>query len=388
MIDIKLAQWATPAEIELINVINAKGSFRKAAKHLGVHHTKLTRMMTRLEVNAAVQGYAPANDMSHEVPNPFYVSQHSRNYVDGELKQEWIQSKPDPEKQWNAIIETITARCEAIPPRAPTPMAFKVPPRADLLNLITITDAHVGAMAWHREGGDDWDLAIARETLIRVFCGMIRALPPAKKIIINNLGDFLHTDGLKAVTPGHGHVLDADTRFPKLSEVGVEILEVIIACALENHEQVHFINAEGNHDESSSSWLRIMFKRIYRDEPRVTVEDSPLPYYAYEHGQVMLAFHHGHKLTPKDLPLWFAAKFSEMWGRTLRRYGHSGHYHHLMEKDFTGMRWLQHPTMAANDAHGSRSGYISPREAIAITYDLKKEINRSFATPDMFEESA
>ena len=386
MIDIKLAQWATEREIEMINVINSKNSFRKAAKELKVHHTTLSRTMTRLEVRAAIQGYAPANDMIHDVPNPFYVSKISTNYgKEGEVTQQWVQSKPEREQQWQAMIEMITARCEAILPRIPTPMAFKVAPREDLLNLITITDAHVGAMAWHREGGDDWDLAIAKETLTRVFCGMIRALPPAKKIIINNLGDFLHTDGLKAVTPGHGHVLDADTRFPKLSEVGVEILETVIACALENHEQVHFINAEGNHDESSSSWLRIMFKRIYRDEPRVTVEDSPLPYYAYEHGDVMLAFHHGHKLKPSALPIWFAEKFSEMWGRTKRRYGHTGHRHHLHEQDLLGMRMLQHPTMAANDAHGSRSGYISPREAIAITYDLKKEITRSFATPDMFE---
>ena len=40
MIDIKLAQWATLSEVEAINVVNSKGSFRKAAKHLGVHHTK------------------------------------------------------------------------------------------------------------------------------------------------------------------------------------------------------------------------------------------------------------------------------------------------------------------------------------------------------------
>ena len=128
-----------------------------------------------------------------------------------------------------------------------------------------------------------------------------------------------------------------------------------------------------------------MFKRIYRDEPRLTVEDSPFPFYAYQHGEVMLAFHHGHKLSPAQLPLFFASRFSEMWGSTKRRYGHSGHRHHLDEKDYSGMRWLQHPTLAANDAHGSRSGYISPREAIAITYDLNKELNRCYATPEMFD---
>jgi hypothetical protein len=213
---------------------------------------------------------------------------------------------------------------------------------------------------------------------------MIRRMPSAGVCIINQLGDLLHTDGLTPMTPASGHVLDADSRYQKMSEVGVDILEDIVAVALECNERVHIIMAEGNHDESGSSWLRIMFKRLFRDNPRVTVDDSALPYYVYRHGRTMLGFHHGHKLKPEALPQFFAAQFPRMWGVTEKRYCHSGHQHHLHEKDASGMRYLQHPTLAARDAYAARGGWISPREAIGITYNRRGEDSRSTVTPAMF----
>lgn len=306
--------------------------------------------------------------------------------ADGEKKLQWVKTKLDDKLRWQMMLEAIEARCAAVPPRPPVPLGAGIAPANELCNLVTLTDCHVGALAWDREAGEDWDLKIAQETLTRCFVGMIRALPPAGVCIINQLGDFLHTDGLVPVTPAHGHILDADSRFQKMAEVAVDILEDVIAAALERHALVHVVMAEGNHDESSSVWLRVMFKRLFRDEPRVSVEDSPLPYYAYQHGRVMLAFHHGHKLKPAALPMWFATKFSEMWGETTARYGHSGHQHHLHEKDEMGMRWMQHPTLAASDAYSARGGWISPREAIGITYDTEGEASRLTVRPKMFRD--
>lgn len=307
---------------------------------------------------------------------------------DGEAKLQWVKTKLDDKQRWQMMLDSIETRCGEVTPRPRIELDPDVKPDSELCNLITLTDCHVGALAWDREAGDDWDLSIARETLTRVFVGLIRALPAAGTCVINQLGDFLHTDGLAPVTPAHGHILDADSRFQKMSEVAVDILEDIIAEALARHERVHIIMAEGNHDESSSVWLRVMFKRLFRDNPRVTVEDSPLPYYAFQHGKVMLAFHHGHKLKPAALPGWFAAKHGAMWGATAEgnRYGHSGHQHHLDEKDHMGMRWMQHPTLAASDAYSARGGWLSPREAIGITYDMEGETSRLTVRPKMFRD--
>lgn len=305
---------------------------------------------------------------------------------EGNAKLQWVKTKLDDKLRWQMMLEAIETRCVNVKARKPVPLDTKLTPDSDLCNLVTLTDCHVGALAWDREAGEDWDLKIAQETLTQSFVGMIRAMPPAGTCVINQLGDFLHTDGLAPVTPAHGHILDADSRFQKMAEVAVDILEDVIAAALERHAKVHVIMAEGNHDESSSVWLRVMFKRLFRNEPRITVEDTPLPYYAFQHGNVMLAFHHGHKLRPAALPMWFATKYHQMWGETTARYGHSGHQHHLHEKDEMGMRWMQHPTLAASDAYSARGGWISPREAIGITYDKDGEASRLTIRPKLFRD--
>lgn len=341
---------------------------------------KIPRETLGKRYNIGVQRTAAAG-----VEAPYVLKGTSTYFdADGNARGQWVKTKADDARRYAMMIEAIEARIAVIEPRPPVPFARIDFADEDLCNLVTLTDCHVGALAWDREAGDDWDLSIAKETLTRCFAGMIRGMPPAGTCVINQLGDFLHTDGLTPVTPAHGNILDADSRFQKMGEVAVDILEDVIAVALETHARVHIIMAEGNHDESSSVWLRIMFKRLFRNEPRVTVEDSPLPYYAFRHGNVMLAFHHGHKLKPAQLPMWFAAKHAVMWGETTKRYGHSGHQHHLHEKDEMGMRWMQHPTLAAADAYSARGGWLSPREAIGITYDLEGEASRLTVTPAMF----
>jgi hypothetical protein len=154
--------------------------------------------------------------------------------------------------------------------------------------------------------------------------------------------------------------------------------------ALIRHEVVHVILAEGNHDIASSVWLRHMFKALYENEPRITVNDNELPYYVYQHGRVMLAFHHGHLSKNAALPLLFAAQFPAMWGETTKRYVHTGHRHHKDEKEHPGVTVVQHPTLAARDAYAARGGWISEREATAMTYHSQFGlVARNTVTPEM-----
>jgi hypothetical protein len=362
---------------EAVELVRLHGSQAEAARALGISRTTLqTRYNIGVQRTAALGIEAP------------HLVKGTSTLFDGEgkAKLQWVKTKIDDKQRWAMMVAAIEKRCENIVPRERIALDPYVTPDSELCNLITLTDCHVGALAWAREAGEDWDLTIAKETLTRVFVGMIRALPAAGTCVINQLGDFLHTDGLVPATPAHGHILDADSRFQKISEYAVDILEDVIVEALARHERVHIIMAEGNHDESSSVWLRVMFKRLFRDNPRVTVDDSPLPYYVFQHGKVMLAFHHGHKLKPAALPQWFAAKHPKMWGETVARYGHSGHQHHLHERDEMGMRWCQHPTIAASDAYSARGGWLSPREAIGITYDTQGEAYRLYARPQMFRD--
>ena len=56
-------------------------------------------------------------------------------------------------------------------------------------------------------------------------------------------------------------------------------------------------------------------------------------------------------------------------GQPLR--GDERHRHHREEKDHTGARVIQHPTLAARDAYAARGGWWSEREITAIHYSRK-----------------
>jgi len=324
-----------------------------------------------------------------EIRSPFIVTGRStlKNLQTGEDVLVWEKESLDRQKAKEAQ-EAAYAALAAKLPRTPPSKAPKAC-KANLCTVYTLTDCHVGALAWHREGGADWDLQIAEDTLVGCFEHMIASSPDSEMAVVNQLGDFLHWDGLEAVTPTSKHLLDADGRFEKVVAVAIRVLRRVIGLALEKHPLVRVIMAEGNHDLASSVWLRQMFAALYENEPRVTVDDSPLPYYAMEWGKTMLCFHHGHLKKNDQLPLMFAAQFPEQWGRTTKRYCHTGHRHHLEEREHSGMIVFQHPTLAARDAYAARGGWHAMRSATAVTYHRTYgEVGRATASPDMLEAAA
>jgi hypothetical protein len=280
------------------------------------------------------------------------------------------------------------AAFDAMSDELPRMLPSEKPPQTSdaLCNVFTLTDSHVGALCWGQEGGADWDLKIAERVLTGCFEHMVRSAPKAGTAVVAQLGDFLHQDGISPVTPTSGHLLDADGRFSKVVQVAVRLLRRVVDFALAHHGRVVVLMAEGNHDLSSSIWLRTMFKALYENEPRVEVIDSPLPYYVYQHGLTMLCWHHGHLKKPDQLPILFASQFAQVWGATTKRYAHCGHRHHVEEKEHSGMVVIQHPTLTARDAYAARGGWIAERQATAITYHREfGQVARNTVTPEMVE---
>lgn len=302
--------------------------------------------------------------------------------ADGEVKLKWVKRSQRDEERNRAIHAAAEAMAATLPRLPATP--FQKAAREELATCYTITDAHVGMLSWPRETGAQWDLAEAERVLVGSFLEAFRAAPASGLGIINQLGDMLHADGLVPATPTSGHILDVDSRFPKVAEAAVRILRRIVDAALKKHAQVRVYMHEGNHDPASSIWLRTLFAALYEREPRVHVETSPSPYVALRHGKTMIGFHHGHLAKKDALPLLFAAKFPEIWGKTRHRYVHVGHLHYVDEKEHPGITVIQHPTLAAPDAYSSRGGWISRRQAAAITYHMEHgEVGRSIVVPEM-----
>lgn len=337
---------------------------------------------------AARQGFAPDSDMTHVVPSPFVVKGVSTYYdKDGNRGGQWVKSALDAKR----VDAAMRAAVEALAAELPRAKPIRSPKHTldDLCTLYTLTDCHVGMKAWAPETGADWDLDIAERVLTGAIDYLIDASPRASTCILNQLGDWLHFDSLASITPTSGHLLDADSRFPKVVSVATRILRYAIDRLLLKHAAVIVLMAEGNHDMASSVWLRHIFGLLYENEPRVKVMDSELPYYVHAHGKTMLAFHHGHLKKNDQLPLLFAAQYPKEWGAAEKRYCHTGHRHHVEEKEHSGMTVIQHATIAARDAYAARGGWIAERKIKAITYHFEHgETSTVTVTPDMLKEAA
>jgi hypothetical protein len=384
-IDQKLKEWATPRQLEFIEAIDRLGTDSKAAAELGLSRGTIGNAIASLKKKAAKMGYAPECHMTRAVPDGFLTKGVSSYFnKDGVLTGQWVKSQVDHDRQEAIFREACAAMSETLPRVKAAPGPIKVD--SALCNLIVFTDYHMGQLSWHREGGADWDLKIAERLLLASFVHMVESAPQAATCVLTIQGDFLHSDGLLPLTPAHKNVLDTDGRFSKIVAAAIRVLRRLINHALMKHKTVHLIVCEGNHDESGSMWMRQMFAALYEDEPRLSVNDSELPFYVHQHGETMLAFHHGHKVTNEQLPMLFAAQFPKLWGATTKRYAHCGHRHHVDEKEYAGMTVTQHPTLAARDAHAARGGWISERAAAAITYHEKYgQVARTIVCPEMFE---
>lgn len=360
-----------------------KMSFPAIARELGCEQTNVNQSYNRVRKRAAREGVAPEHGLNESLPPGVVLERATiQRGPSGEIERTWTKAKTRMEQEISTLLDKIDTGDIPFKPFRP----LKVPAKTDenLATLLTITDFHLGMYAYEAETGDDWDTNIAREVFLNSIHEMCSASPRSGLGILNQLGDFLHWDGLLAVTPTSKHVLDADTRYGKLVDLTMSIMTEAVRIMLKRFGRVHVIQAEGNHDETGSIWLRKFMKHMFQNEPRVTVDDTEFPYYAYLHGDTMLAFHHGHKLRLAQLQKLFSSdpRYRAMWGNAKQAYIHTGHLHHEKVVEDGGAITEQHPTLAGRDAYAARGGWVSMRGAKVITYDKHDgEIARATVRP-------
>ena len=372
--------------IEAVELYDKLKNQAACAKQLNISQPAFSLRLSK----ARARGYSPSHDMDHMVPEGYAVTGTSTLYdkKTGEPKIQWIKTSRQKEceaLQMQAIADVLK---EDMPRVKPLPAPIKT--HTELCNEYIITDYHYGMLAWKEENFDsNWDTKIAGDLLWKSFQKMVDDSPAAETAVIVNLGDFIHSDSMYAVTPSHGHILDQDGRIAKIVREATNVFRKVIDYSLQKHNKVHVVMAEGNHDPYTSVWLRLMFDTLYENEPRLTVDTSNIPYYVHTHGDVMLAYHHGHKKQMATLPLFFAAQYPTVWGETKYRYAATGHRHHAetKEKEYSGMIIQQYQTLSSRDAYASHGGFLSERSVTSNCYHTKHgKVATHIFRPEMFDE--
>jgi len=361
------------------------GTKAEAAKVLGLPYetfrSRLASGNTRFAGRAGVDGSAP---------DGYMVKGRSTLYgPDGEIKAEWVKTTADRERLLEIAMEAVKESAKALPKLRPRPIKDKAY-NDELMTVIPWGDPHFGCYAWGEEtGGEDFDTDIAKRDLCAAVDYLVSQGPRSKQCVIANLGDFFHADNHAGMTPGHGNVLDVDSRLQRVMRIGVSAVRQCIHTALERHETVHFVPVVGNHDPVLGMAMGVLLANVYENEPRVIVHDAPTLRHYIRHGKTLLGFVHGDKTKDANLPSIMATEKPEDWGKTRHRYFFRGHHHHDSRVEFNGCIVEQVRTLAANDAYAAGGGYLSGRDMkLIVMHSEHGEVGRTTCSIDMLRDAA
>jgi hypothetical protein len=294
--------------------------------------------------------------------------------ADGRVSARWVKTR-EGAQQLEALTEALQAALADVPVR---PLIS--PPAtsdADLLTLYPVADLHMGMMAWGRETGADYDVAIASELAVQSARELVSQSRPSRQAVVLGLGDYFHQNDKTNMTPRSGHVLDVDGRWPKVLLAGCEVAITIIDAALQKHDEVHARFLPGNHDPDAAVALSIALSLAYRGNTRVTIDLDPSLHWYMRFGRVLMGATHGHTMKPDRMAMMLASDRPEDWGQASFKHFFFGHIHHDTGRDVGPVRVESFRTIAAKDGYAHAGGYRAPRSMSAITFHAERgEIGR------------
>lgn len=377
--------YATNREWECYEAYCKHQNYEKAAKAIGAHYRTLQDAVRRMKRRAARNGYAPREEKLQRAPEGYSVRGTSILYdSDGNISAKWVKTKIEDEQLYAAMQEAVKVLCEDIKPVKPV----RKPKRTNesLMSVYPVGDHHIGMYAWHEEAEEDYDTQEAERLLNSAFNYLTESAPKSKTGLIILLGDFLHYDSYESVTPKHKHILDADTRFPRIVRAAIRAVRYAIQKALESHEDVRVIVVSGNHDPASMVFLREALTALYEKEKRVSVDRSPKMFHYFRFGKVLIGTHHGDRVKMDKLPLLMASDVPEDWGASIHRVVYTGHVHHESVKDHNGCKVESVRILAPADAYAYGLGYRTPRDMRRIDFHEEYgEVARQIVTPGMLK---
>lgn len=237
----------------------------------------------------------------------------------------------------------------------------------DLLAEISVPDLHLGKLCWAAETGSDYDVKIAKKLYREAVEELLENARKAgvSKILLPVGNDFFNVDGKESATAG-GTPQDEDGRWQRTFVEGRKLLVETID-RLREVAPVEVLIVPGNHDTERSFYLGETLACWYHRDKEVEINNAPTTRKYVLWGSVLLGFTHGNEEAEKNLLGIFATERPELWGKSVYREAHLGHWHHRKERVFqpvseeVGFRVRYLSSLSAADAWHTTKGYAALR---------------------------
>lgn len=235
---------------------------------------------------------------------------------------------------------------------------------------VCLFDLHIGKLAWSDETGhDNYDSAIAQSLARSAAAGLLaQAAPyPLEQIIIPIGNDLMHSDSFAGTTTA-GTAVDVDTRFQKMFRCARALMSWLIEhCA--SRAPVRAIIIPGNHDQMSAFCLGEVLAAEFKNDPRVTFDDSPKLRKYHLYGKNLIGFEHGKDVPEQRLVKLMPVEVPDLWAASVCREWHLGHLHKSKKlepvyvDDAEGVTVRRLRSLSGVDAWHSANGFIGTRGA-------------------------
>lgn len=231
-------------------------------------------------------------------------------------------------------------------------------------------DVHIAKLAWHEEAGENYDVKIARQRFHAAISDLlerVRREYPLELIAIVIGNDFTQTDTVEGTTTG-GTYVDTDTRYIRMFRYARQCASWAIREAAATGVPVRVVIVPGNHDRMAAFHLGEVLDAEFKDDSRVTVDNTPPLRKYFEWGTVLLGWTHGSEEKQSDLPNIMAHEQRSAWGRTTWHEWHTGHLHKSRETRFTagdsfnGTRVRTLPALCTADGWHAQHGYVGEQQ--------------------------
>ncbi len=351
-IDERLLQYCkSQPQIDAVRAVIKHGTQKAAAEALGKNVSNVSEVIARIRRNAREQGdhLLPLIGQSHMVRDD-----------DGNLlrwdKTKSVVTAAEMFEEMKAGID-----CKLARPKK-TPKGVK----DNLCSVVTIADPHIGMLAYGLEtGSENYNTSIAVDKLKTAIDELLPRGHKVKHGVLLNLGDLIHFDGMRAVTPQSGNILDADSRYGHVIRNAVGIIRYAIDRMLEHCETLEIMNVRGNHDESSLLMLNVLCQHVYANEPRILpIKDNDNKVLTHSWEKNFIYAYHGDGLKPQVAYNNMTRDFSEQFAAANYTWMPSGHLHNERVQWIGKAKLEIMSTLSPVDSWHAGRGYGSNREMV------------------------